>query len=125
MTGETANGKSISVISMLLPWNSNLAMAQAAAMPNTVLTGTTMAAVSNVNLIDGLRIRIAERIGIDAPALFQRLHQHGAERRQQQQSEECDGNEDQRDAAGSRTGGYVLAIFEAGCCAGHVSVPPR
>ncbi len=52
MTGEIANGMSISVINRLLPRNSNLAMAQAAAMPNSVFSGTTMAAVSSVSSID-------------------------------------------------------------------------
>ena len=51
-TGETANGRSISVMSRLLPRNSNFAMAQAAQMPNTVFTGTTIAAVSSVSRIE-------------------------------------------------------------------------
>ena len=51
MTGETANGRSISVISRLLPRNSNLAIAQAAATPKTRFSGTAMAAVINVSLI--------------------------------------------------------------------------
>ena len=42
ITGETANGRSISVISRLLPRKSNLAMAQAAATPKTRLSGTAM-----------------------------------------------------------------------------------
>ena len=46
ITGETASGRSMSVIRKLLPRNSNLAIAQAAASPNTVLSGTTTAAVS-------------------------------------------------------------------------------
>ncbi len=48
ITGDTASGRSMSVISTLLPRNSNLAIAQAAASPNTVLIGTTTAAVSSV-----------------------------------------------------------------------------
>src|SRR5512140_997908 len=50
-TGLTANGKSISVMSRLLPLNSNLAMAQDAAMPNSRLAGTAMAAAMKVSLI--------------------------------------------------------------------------
>src|SRR5437868_2846286 len=50
-TGDTAMGKSMAVINMLLPANSNFAMAHAAATPNTVFNGTTIAAVSNVSLI--------------------------------------------------------------------------
>ncbi len=49
ITGDTANGRSISVISTLLPRNSNLAMAQAAATPNTRFAGTAMAATSRVS----------------------------------------------------------------------------
>ena len=45
MTGETANGRSISVISRFLPRKSNLAIAHAAATPKTRLSGTAMAAV--------------------------------------------------------------------------------
>ena len=53
-TGETENGRSINVIRKALPRKSNLAMAQAAAMPKTAFSGTAMAAVSRVS-------RIAER----------------------------------------------------------------
>ena len=38
----------MSVMRMLLPRNSNLAIAHAAASPNTVLIGTTIAAVISV-----------------------------------------------------------------------------
>ena len=48
ITGETASGRSMSVISTLLPRNSNLAIAHAAASPKMVLTGTTMSAVIRV-----------------------------------------------------------------------------
>ena len=59
ITGDTENGRSISVISTLLPRKSNLAIAQAAATPNTRLSGTAIAAVSSVS-------RIAdERVGLD------------------------------------------------------------
>ena len=51
MTGDTEKGRSISVISKLLPWNSNLVIAQAEATPKTRLSGTAIAAVSNVNSI--------------------------------------------------------------------------
>src|SRR5471030_2320310 len=43
-TGDTEKGKSIKVTRKVLPEKSNLAMDQAAAMPNTVLSGTAMAA---------------------------------------------------------------------------------
>src|SRR5438045_6143165 len=47
-TGETENGRSMSVVSRDLPRNSNLAMAQAAATPNNTLSGTLMAATVRV-----------------------------------------------------------------------------
>src|SRR5436305_7358803 len=48
ITGDTANGKSISVISRLLPRKWNLEIAHAAARPNTRLRGTQINATSNV-----------------------------------------------------------------------------
>src|SRR5690606_6407873 len=51
MTGDTENGKSIRVVSRCLPRNSNLAIAQAAATPNTRFSGTEITAVSKVSLI--------------------------------------------------------------------------
>ena len=50
-TGETENGRSIKVISSDLPGNSNLAMAQEAASPNTTLNGTAIAATVSVRRI--------------------------------------------------------------------------
>ena len=41
----------MSVVSTLLPLNSNLAMAQEAASPKTRLAGTAIAATSSVSLI--------------------------------------------------------------------------
>src|SRR6185295_1785927 len=51
MTGDTENGRSISVVRKALPLNSNLAVAQAAATPNTRFSGTAMAATSKVSQI--------------------------------------------------------------------------
>ena len=51
MTGDTENGRSISVIRNCLPRKSNFAIAQAAATPKIVLTGTTIAAVVSVSRI--------------------------------------------------------------------------
>ena len=51
MTGDTENGRSISVVRKALPLNSNLAIAQAAATPKTRLSGTAMAATSKVSQI--------------------------------------------------------------------------
>ncbi len=47
-TGDTANGRSMSVMSSVLPRNSNLAMAQAAARPKTRFSATEMTATSSV-----------------------------------------------------------------------------
>ncbi len=51
MTGLTENGRSISVISRLLPRNSNLAMAHAAISPNSRLSATEIAATRSVSRI--------------------------------------------------------------------------
>src|SRR5450432_2660918 len=51
ITGETLNGRSTTVISTLLPQKSYLEISQAAATPNTTLSGTEMPAVSNVSLM--------------------------------------------------------------------------
>ena len=50
MTGDTANGRSISVINRLRPGKRNFAMAQPAATPNTRFAGTEMLAASRVSL---------------------------------------------------------------------------
>jgi hypothetical protein len=50
MTGDTANGRSISVTSALLPRNSNFAIAHAAATPKIMLSGTVIAATNSVSL---------------------------------------------------------------------------
>ena len=51
ITGDTLKGKSIKVIRRFLPRKSNLAMHQAAATPNTTLSGTAMAQASKVSLM--------------------------------------------------------------------------
>ncbi len=51
MTGDTASGRSMSVMRKLLPLNSNLAMDHPAANPKTVLIGTTTSAVIRVRRI--------------------------------------------------------------------------
>ena len=50
MTGDTANGRSISVISNCFPRNWNLPIAHAAATPKTRFAGTAMAAAVNVSV---------------------------------------------------------------------------
>ena len=49
MTGDTAKGRSISVVRALFPGKSNFAMHHAAATPKTRLSGTAIAAVSSVS----------------------------------------------------------------------------
>src|SRR6187549_1351038 len=51
MTGETAKGRSMSVVSRLLPRKLYLAMSHDAATPKTRLAGTAIAAVTSVSLI--------------------------------------------------------------------------
>src|SRR6478609_1139584 len=51
MTGETAKGRSMSVIRRLLPRKLYLAMSHEAARPKTRLAGTAIAAVVSVSLI--------------------------------------------------------------------------
>ncbi len=52
ITGDTENGRSIRVISRLLPRNSNLLTAHAAATPKMVFSGTAIAAASRVRRIE-------------------------------------------------------------------------
>jgi hypothetical protein len=49
ITGDTANGRSMRVISRFFPRKLNLVIAQAAATPNIRLTGTATAAISRVS----------------------------------------------------------------------------
>src|SRR6187551_2756918 len=51
MTGDTANGRSMSVVSRLLPRKLYLAMSHDAATPNTRLAGTAITAVVRVSLM--------------------------------------------------------------------------
>ena len=51
ITGDTENGRSIRVSSVLLPGKRYFAMSHDAAMPKTTLSGTEIAAVSSVSLM--------------------------------------------------------------------------
>ena len=87
MTGDTANGRSMSVIKVLLPRNSNLAIAQAAATPNTRLKGTAMAATVSVSLTAAQAIGVGDRGERKrADALGQRLDEHREQRQHQKQA---------------------------------------
>src|SRR3546814_8730944 len=50
-TGDTENGRSINVIRKLFPRKSNFVIAQEAATPKTMLSGTAIAATSKVSFI--------------------------------------------------------------------------
>src|SRR5262245_37912655 len=65
MTGETENGRSMKVMSRLLPAKSNLAMAQEAARPNSRLSGTEIPATMSVKRIaaSASGSRMAEKYG--------------------------------------------------------------
>ena len=85
ITGETENGRSISVISTLLPRNSNLAIAQAAATPNTRFSGTAIAAASSVSRIAASASGSTIAREIDAQPFFERLDEHRDQRHEQEQ----------------------------------------
>ena len=72
MTGDTANGRSISVIKMFLPRNSNLVIAQAALTPKTVLIGTATAAVRKGQSYSGQGIRLGKRTQVHADPAAER-----------------------------------------------------
>ena len=98
-TGETENGRSISVISSCLPRNSNLAIAQAAATPKTRFSGTAIAAANQRQLDRRQRVGLGERVRVGLPALAQRLGEHRHQRQQQEEREECQREGGDRHAA--------------------------
>ena len=73
MTGETEKGRSIKVISKLLPGNSNLAMAQAAAMPKIKIQRHRNARGDQSQLDGASGIRLADRLEIDLGTFFETL----------------------------------------------------
>src|SRR6185503_13128379 len=74
ITGDTENGRSIRLIRSCLPRKSNLVMAQAAATPNTRLSGTARTAISSVSWIADRAWRPWSRNGrtrcVRCPALW-------------------------------------------------------
>ena len=125
ITGETANGRSISVTSRLLPRNSKRAMAQAAAMPNSVLAGTTIAAVSSVSRIAACvsgSLKLSQEYAV---AGCESLRQHGAERREQQQPEEADRNGEHDDAREPRAARHAPPARHPDHAAGHQRAAAR
>ena len=84
------------MISASLPRNSNFAIAQAAATPNTTFSGTAIAAVEERQLQRGERHRLAQRCDVGLPALLERLREHGGERQHQEERDEAERRERQQ-----------------------------
>src|SRR5271165_1678730 len=131
MTGDTANGRSISVVRTLFPGNLNFAIAQAAATPNATLAGTTIATVSSVSLIEASALGSA----IDArkwpaplAAASAKTTASGSTRKNARKAS-ATAVSSQRAHAGSRVArgeaaragreGMVLAIADANWCEGR------
>ena len=91
-----------------MPANSNLAIAQEAASPNTRLAGTAMAATSSVSLMAADSIGLGDRGEIGAEPRAQRLDEHRGERQEQEHDEEHDGDADQDTADERPLGGDGL-----------------
>ena len=115
-TGETENGRSISVISRLLPRNSNLAIAQAADKPKTRLSGTAMAATRSVrriaDCVSGVgeswrRRRRAPRRSASAKTAKQRQHE--------EQRQEATDERDQRSSGRAAFRRDLTARRKAAC----------
>ena len=87
-TGETEKGMSISAVRSVLPRKSNLATAQAAAMPKIMLAGTAMAATSSVKLDRRQRIGIFQRVNCRREPVLQRGREHHDERQDKEQRDE-------------------------------------
>ena len=88
MTGDTAKGRSISVVRRLLPGNLNFEMAQAAAMPKTTLAGTTIATVSSVSRIAARASGSLTAARKYAPPFAERLREHDHDRQDEEAGEE-------------------------------------
>ena len=85
MTGETLNGRSISVSSRLLPQKSYLAMSHAAATPKAKFRGTTMPATSKREADRGERLVLQDGLQVGDRALGERLGEHDGERHEQEE----------------------------------------
>ena len=85
ITGDTANGRSISVVSRFLPRNSNFAMAHPAQTPNTRFARHRDRRGEQRQLQRRDRVRVRDRRGVGAPPLARSL---GEDERQRQDQEE-------------------------------------
>ena len=92
-TGDTENGRSIRVIRKVLPRNSNLAIAQAAASPKTRFERHDDRRDEEGELDRRERVGLGERVEIGGDAPAQRLDEDGCERQPA-----GTGSEDERDA---------------------------
>ena len=88
----------MSVTRTLLPRNSNLAIAQAAATPNTRLSGTAIEATRSVRRIAASASGSANEAKIGRGALRERLDENGDERQDQEEPEKDDRDGDQEPA---------------------------
>ncbi len=98
-TGETENGRSISVIRNALPRKSNLVMNQAAAMPKAAFSGTEMAAMSQGQPDRRPGVAVAEALdGSQQRRRASRLGKDGDQGGEDQDRQADDGKADQRPA---------------------------
>ena len=95
-TGETAKGRSMRVVRMFLPGNSNLAMAQAAATPKVRLSGTAMAAMSKVSRMAGRVSGVREGIAGRRRSPFEGVGEDADEGHEEQQEEVAEGHGDEQ-----------------------------
>ncbi len=119
-TGDTEKGRSIRVTRKVLPGKSNLAIAQAAAMPNTVLSGTAMAAATSDSRtaarVSGSVIEVQKA----GNALGEGFLEHDHKRQHQQHHHEQDGDGPQCEdqpwrvfGGGAEFAGCAHRLFEA------------
>ena len=88
ITGDTASGRSISVIRKLLPRNSNLAMAPGGGDAEDRVQRHDDRGGDQRQADGGARVRIREAGRVGLPALLERHGEHRGERRDQQRAEE-------------------------------------
>ena len=95
MTGETANGRSMSVISSCLPRNWNLPIAHAAQTPKMRFAGTAMAAAVSVSVSAAIASGSLIAVDVRRPSEPECFREHGGERdgEKQEQKSERDGRQ--------------------------------
>ena len=78
-TGDTANGKSMSVVSRRLPRKSNRVIAHAAAMPKTALAGTVSGGDEERQPDRRERLRRLDRLDVRLPSVAERFDEDEGE----------------------------------------------